>query len=385
MPKIPFRSSDFNIEGNLKWTVRQFTTYRQFFLSSCSRFDRVNHSKSGRKEEVELKRWLLSTVILATIALVGCSTSSQTKLLAAIDAIPSKHLENYSFDPHSSLISRIKDAPEFALSYSRTFDENKLESAYLPSAQQLQLISEYLDLLPPTRLQLLKDRLVAIYFIDHMQESGVCDWVYDRNHEIFVVQFFNPKTLTTNISDWLSYRESSGFAPDDSSLAISVDAGTKYLAFLYALLHETTHFVDYVTHVTPFVEPNVGYFEGSRVTSTKFTDHVWASYRRPTDGFDFTDRDKLTFYGIGKAPTVPLSRVPQLYHSLTQSPFVTLYATQAWAEDLADCFMWYYLTQKLGQPFVIKVMSKSHELASYTPSLSQQNMDRLKVLETLSN
>jgi len=332
-----------------------------------------------------LKRRLPFVAILAAFVLSSCSTSNQTKTLAAIDAIPAKHLENYSFDPLTPLISRIKPAPEFALSFLRTFDRNDSEAAYVPSDSQLQLIGEYLKLLPPTRLQLLQYRLVAIYFIDHMKESGVTDWVYDKDHKIFATLYVNPRTLTTNISDWLTYKESSCFASDNSSVAIHVDAGSEYLAFLYVLLHETTHVVDYVTHVTPFVEPYVGVFEGIKATNTTFTDHVWASYGRPADGFDFADRSKLTFFGIGKAPTVPLSRVPQLYHWLAQTPFVTLYAAQSWAEDLADCFMWYYLTQKLGQPFTIKILSASHELDLYTSAPSQQNTERLKVLETLSH
>jgi len=250
--------------------------------------------------------------------------------------------------------------------------------SYKPNRREVRRIRQALAALPPLTRSVLRERLLGLYFIRNFMGGGLTDWVVDSSGGMYVFMVFNPESLRKSISSWLTYRENSCFKDDGSNTTITVSGGKKYSGFTYVLLHESTHAVDYVTHVTPYVE------EGLRRTghprSTPFTDGVWNVLRKPLKQYDFPLRSSLTFYGL-KEPEIPLSRSLEVYRGLEQTPFASLYGSMSWAEDIAEFVFFYHLTRKLGQPYMIRVSRKGKLLYAREPMRSPLLIKRAATIQ----
>ena len=98
--------------------------------------------------------------------------------------------------------------------------------------------------------------------------SGLTDYVLNERGDLFAIMVFNPDALKMDISAWMTIRENSCFIKDDPSVRIRVNCGTQYKGFLYALLHESAHLVDYVDHRTPYVEEDMKYSAKTAIPSS---------------------------------------------------------------------------------------------------------------------
>lgn len=87
--------------------------------------------------------------------------------------------------------------------------------------------------------------------------SAVTEYVYDDAKRLYAFIAVNSATLSTPISDWLTLRDRSCFKPDGSDTTVASDCGTAYMAFMYTILHETTHVVDAVYHYHPTPAPRM--------------------------------------------------------------------------------------------------------------------------------
>jgi hypothetical protein len=147
---------------------------------------------------------------------------------------------------------------------------------------------------------------------------------------------------------------------------------------MYILLHESTHLVDYIENITPYTEPEYKKFLKIKSSETDFTKSVWKDYDIPRQKFPFTK--KITFYGFNK-PQLHLSESVGVYTSLTGSPFVSLYGSLSWAEDLAELTTYYHMTRILNQPFIISVMRDRKKILSIYPLNSPAVKKRLALLK----
>lgn len=326
---------------------------------------------------------LLLTAVLVSVLASCTSTPSPARVRAEIAKTPAKNLSSYSFDPAEPLTERVQEAPAFFLDYLRTMDHNDAYAVYRPSDQEKRLIGSTIMLLPKAYRQVLADRLVAIYFISNFTGSGLADYVLDSSDRIYATLVLNPEVLKHNLSDWLSYRESTcyeGGRAGDERIEVRVDCGTRYSGLLYILLHESSHIVDYVRHFTPYTEPSLAIL-GLRVSRTSFTMPVWESYATPQSTYDFPLRKQIHFYGLGTR--VHRSEALELYRNLGASPFVSLYGSMTWAEDFAEYMTMYYLTQVLHQPYVIQVFQDGVLRYSLEPMKSQKVLARAAAVSSL--
>jgi hypothetical protein len=62
-------------------------------------------------------------------------------------------------------------------------------------------------------------------------------------------------------------------------------------------------------------------------------------------------------------------------------PFVSLYATASWFEDVAELETIYHLTSKMNQPFRVIVRKNSAELIRFEPMKGNLVRRRLQYLE----
>jgi len=308
-----------------------------------------------------------------------------TSLAVASDAIRSELLKtpvhnykNYAFSPNSFMVSRVSKTPEFVLQYLKDMDKEESYASYMPTSDELKLIDSYIKLLPGANQKAMQDTLLGIYFVKNFKGSGFTDFVLDEEGRIYTILILHPDTLRVGFEEWVNLKEGSAFLDDDESVSVKVKCKSDYVGLLYILLHESTHILDYTTPITPYPEPNIKEVRGGAESPYKneFTKGVWAEYDKPIKKYVRSYDGKVSFYGLGGDPKLKLSQASKIYKELSSTQFSSLYATQNWAEDLAEFVTWYHYTQVLGGDYEIVVSKEGKELFSYKPFTNPLVKDR---------
>lgn len=222
--------------------------------------------------------FLISLII--SVILSSCVSQKQEDLFIKVKSIPAKNYSSYSFNPDSTLLSRVRDTPDFILDYLKNMDTVDYYTSYTPTSEEMDLIEEYLDLLPPLNRKIMKEKLLGIYFVSNFTGSGMADYAVDDDRNIYTLLFLNPDTLKVRINEWMDYRENTSFIEENDEIRIEVECGNNYLALLYILLHESTHIVDYINSITPYTEWTSSQIRKEHVNmNNKFIKGIWTGYR----------------------------------------------------------------------------------------------------------
>ncbi|UCH61954.1 MAG: hypothetical protein JSU77_09090 [Fidelibacterota bacterium] len=319
-------------------------------------------------------------------ACLAQSAPQDTATLSWIDEVlqgPERQLKNYQFDPETSIESRVKKPNEHLLAYIRSF-EHATEAAQPPTGSELQTVIDAIKMLPPLSQRIMDERVIEISFVKNLGYNGWTDWVVDENGAIYCVMVFDQKALDFTLSEWLEGRINSCFKNDKSGIEIEIDCGNRYSGFLGILLHEATHVVDYIENITPFVEPSIfelGLKYGHQFReSYPFVKGIWYGNASPAEEYNYPLRDSLTFYRPVDQRKLYLKEAALVINQLPSTPFVSLYASTSWAEDLAEISTFYHLTQKLKQPYTITVI-EGGESTVYHPMENPLVDARFPVIE----
>lgn len=321
---------------------------------------------------------LLSAVFL----LFSCTTVSRPVYKEMVRHRPEKRLASYAFDPKSSLLSRVQAAPDILIAYLEGIDKKGTYTPYLPTVEEMAMIGEYLEKLPPLHKRVLRERLVGIYFIHTFWGSGMADYVLDDQDELYAIMIINPETMKHDMSAWMTYRENTIFKKDDGSIRVAVDCGTEYNGLMYALLHETTHIVDYVKNYTPYPDRDMKLLGKARA-ETEFVKHVWADFNGPVARYDDPRRKDIALYGFRNGPHLSLKDAAPLYDILSRTPFASLCGWIAWPEDLAEYVTWYHVTNNLKQPYAITAFVNEKPVFTFTPFSSGLVGRRVHVIQDM--
>jgi hypothetical protein len=128
----------------------------------------------------------------------------------------------------------------------------------------------------------------------------MADFVLDKDRKIYCNLFLNPETMHNNISTWMTLRENSCFLDDaHSGITIIQECGKEYTGLMYILLHETTHIIDYVCSITPYISHAIREIFHKKNIHTEFTEKVWETYDTPVEKYDFKFRREIAFYNLG--------------------------------------------------------------------------------------
>jgi hypothetical protein len=226
-------------------------------------------------------------------------------------------------------------------------------TAYVPDDNDMKIIARSLKELPSLTKKVIKKKLLGIYFINNLWGSGFADWVIDREGKIYTFLIFNPTVLKKSLSKMITHKEKTCFILNDKRYRIELDCGRGSSGFFYILLHESGHVVDYITGISPFVEPDMLKIKGKSHGTNLFTEGIWKGYKKTIGNYKFMKR--VTFYGFSKGPKINISEAADIYRGLSKSPFVSLYSTLSWAEDVVELLTFYHITEKMKRPFVISV------------------------------
>ena len=321
-------------------------------------------------------------ILFLLVFLGSCATNSSNDLEKQILENPAKNLSSFSFDPTSTITSRIQETPDFIIDYLQKMDGVDNYMSYNPTEGERAMFKEYLPLIPSTNLGVLQDKLIGIYFVENLLGSALADYVLDENLELYNILIINPETMKHTMTEWLSYRENSCFA--DSEESVQVDCGEDYTGLLYVLLHETTHFVDYKLYKTPYTE-----YTSMKATRTKidkqniFLREIWNEYSSPQKKYQRDFTGLVHFYGLGDGAQLTVEDAEKIYEELLTTPFNSLYASMSWAEDYAELVTWYHYTQVLHQPYRINLSDRYKLVRQFSPMENELVRNRFSIARDL--
>ncbi len=97
------------------------------------------------------------------VALVQSACSPSIGPLDRLRQSPVRRLESYDFQPDSSVLSRIREAPGFLLSETRAMDSRPDYAPYRPTRADMDLFADCMAYLPKVHREILEKRIVGIF------------------------------------------------------------------------------------------------------------------------------------------------------------------------------------------------------------------------------
>lgn len=267
--------------------------------------------------------------------------------------------------------SRISEASE---SIIKIFIDGGMQpiNHELTEAEQ-EKVEKSFSLLPPLHIKILKEHLHSISFMDNMPNTALTSPVESADSIKKFNITFRAGILNETISEWATWKEKSLYDTSaNPSFEIQIDAGNLD-AFVYVLLHESTHVVDAVLKLTPDAEE-----DEDLVQHTVYTKNIWRLFNSPEVKFTNPILENTRFRS-GKVQ--PIAVAKEIYNAIEKTPFVSLYGMASWYEDIAELVTIYHLTNKLNQPFVIYVKEDGEIKSTFEPMTNKLVKRRLKQLQ----
>lgn len=301
---------------------------------------------------------LISSILLLV---VSCNRSNKNSAYERV-----YQFKNYDFNSSTTLMERVQETPEVVLDYLKAYDNRPDYTSYTLSDYEREIVEENLELLPDSYKEILNECLLGIYFIEDFWGSGIADYVIDSDKNIYPFIVLNPARLHETLNEAFLYKEMTCFIDDGSDLSLKVNISDDYNGILYILLHELSHAIDYRKHITPYTTKRVINDFEPNFNST-FISNIWDDYDVIAKSYSAEIFERISFYGFNEGPHIELSEVLDLYKKLDKTPFISLYATSCWAEDLAELYSMQYLVEELGCIFEIDIYENSDLLYTYEP------------------
>jgi hypothetical protein len=308
--------------------------------------------------------------MFATLATNAADCLAQWEGAALISDERTTAYHRYGLDPASSPPTRIRSTPAEVL---KIFEEAGMSPvAHELSETERRKFSAAFTVLPPLHQHVLNERLRSVSFVDNMPNTALTSTVNpDESYRLFDITI-RANILDDDVSEWLTEKERTCFETKDAALSVSIDAGD-FDAIAYVLLHEATHIVDATIGITPRIRPDGQTVDDSAVS--EFTSGVWSERSVPFPRFRHRPLEEIHFRNDGKV--FPMEQAVTVYESLQQTPFVSLYGSCNWYEDLAEYVTVYHFTEKFGQPFRIVVRNIDEVVFSYEPMKSKLVQERI--------
>lgn len=308
----------------------------------------------NRIYKYHIKMFIVSILILSVSVFAGCLKSIS----------PVFSMKNHIHPAGRPFEKRIGLKSDIVLNRLKEIDGRKDYTFYDPSLSEIKEALDAFAKLPPLSKKILNERLTGIYFVNDLLGSGLTEWV-DFHGETFCFMAFNPSVLNKGLSELLTLKELTSFIHDSKDISVKINCGASESGFLYILMHEAVHAVDYALRVTPYTDFTFKDFYSIKKSETSFTRGIWRDYSETIKGYPF--RTGLTFYGFGGGPKIKISEAADRYRKLSESPFVSLYSSLNWAEDLAEYLTFYHITQVMRLTFSIEVYHKNKIIYNYEP------------------
>jgi hypothetical protein len=243
-------------------------------------------------------------------------------------------------DAGSDLLSRVGSPSEAALD---TFHDAGMQDvrAHELTAAERERVAAAIAQLPPIYRATLEERLVRLSFVEGI--AGMGNGLSHRltPDDVIPAQFemtLRVEVLNDSATTFLTHKEQFCFEPDGSGTTVRLDAGDLD-ALTFVLLHETTHVFE------------LGGRKGD-VPWASVSPDIWQDRMHPAPAFASALACQTVFRRLSK---LPIGQAADVYRSLLETPFVSLYSTSSSSEDLAEAVAWAVVSRTRGANLVISV------------------------------
>ena len=324
--------------------------------------------QSKQNENIIMNKTFFITILISLLLTTSCF--SKKKITEA------RKLSNYTFNNKIDIAQRIETIPSFLLENLMKSDKRSNYKNYKLSQKDLQLLKQYIDLLPKKYQQILKKRLVKIYFVENLLGSGLMTFLFDENKKPHPILVINPIVLNMSMSKWTSYRINTCFKKIDKDVQITINSGVKYKGLLGILIHESSHIVDFHNKIS---------FNKKKKNKFSSFNGIWLSLNKPINKYKKMSKYKISFYGINNSPNIDNINAKKIFTELEKTPFVSLYGSKNKLDDFAEIMTYYILTKKLNQPYEIQILKKNKLVYIYKPMENNLISKRSEIIYKLLN
>jgi hypothetical protein len=207
---------------------------------------------------------------------------------------------------------------------------------HILTAEERVTVGAALASLPALNKRVLEYHLHRLAFVDGIPGEGT--GLTSPNAKTGLSNItLRASVINESLTTFLTNKEGRVYKQDGSGMTLSV-TGTGANALRYVLLHESTHVVDASCRITS--DPH-----------SRFTQDIWTgpstltpSLAAITPQTYFRGSDHLSFV-----------KAPELYDALSQTPFVSLYATASRQEDLAELVAWHEIYTQDGGDLILRL------------------------------
>jgi hypothetical protein len=324
--------------------------------------------------ELTISRSTYSTLFLLIIfSFTFLQSIAQTRNGSTSASTLHEVQQRYNLDPNSSFLSRVSTTPDDILKMFR--DAGMSPTDHSLTHEEIKIIATAFSRLPPLHQQVLKQHLKSISFLDNMPNTALTSPVTKEDGINLYHITFRSGILHQTISEWVTEKERTCFAGGDSSISVSVQAGM-LSALTYVMLHEGTHVLDGSLRLVA-IDTIAGFLRPNSFTQN-FSQGIWKDIT--THAWTFADSIvvKSRFRQGGRQ--FLSTEATRVYSELSKTPFVSLYSTSSWHEDLAELLTVYHLTTLLKQPFTITITQNGTGIFRYEPMRSGFIKKRTRLL-----
>jgi hypothetical protein len=169
------------------------------------------------------------------------------------------------------------------------------------------------------------------------------------------------------LDDWASWKEQIHFGANPKYVNVSknlpvvetsLQSGSSDMLY-FLVAHEFGHIFDFTNHLNHDSCPLGSTYVGCAKPS--WHSFSWDDKGKPLPQNDFPLRSALCYYFCGNNFIDP-SRQDELYQSLSQTTFLTPYATRFPSEDFADTFAMYTIMSERNANYVIKTQNHTYDV-----------------------
>ncbi|MCB1320831.1 MAG: hypothetical protein KDK34_11295 [Leptospiraceae bacterium] len=264
------------------------------------------------------------------------AVSDSAETAEQIAAQPFRQMAIYNFQPDSEPWTRTGDIPSATLQYLKELDGRPDYRARSFQTSERAQLKQAMQDLPPLLQRALKERLLGIYIVPDFLTSAMTEFVPGSDGKVYAFMILNDSVFKYTSPEIITLREQTVFRDTDPEFEIRIEAGGNTPAVHYIFLHEMVHVADYAYRITPYIEKAADSFQPTNPDRPHIVDAYWRDDSHPEDRWHFPDQDRVTFYGFHDGPLLDESDAPGIYASLARSPYISLYGSILWAEDLAE-------------------------------------------------
>jgi hypothetical protein len=277
--------------------------------------------------------------------------------------------KKYDLNPSTPLTMRVGETSAEVLQSFR--DAGMSPRKHILTEEERIKVSNAFEGLTPLHKRILLAHLRSISFLDDMPNTALTSTINPGDSFLLFDITFRAAILKQNLSEWITEKERTCFNSNGSTLKVSIEAGTLD-AITYVLMHEATHIVDGSLAIAAGRNSN-------SVPGNSFITDAWIDRTTISPAFNQGLLDSTRFRRGGKV--LPIGLADSVYNALKRTPFVSLYSTSSWHEDLAEFLSVYHFTQRRKQPFRIVLYNGNQKIFSYEPMKSKLVRGRIRFIK----